>query len=166
MNLSKKSCTPCRGGIPPLTGEPLTELQGQLDPNWRVINEHHLEKEYLFKNFQEALAFVNKIGEIAEQEGHHPDIHLSYGKVKIQLWTHKIDGLSENDFIVAAKCDLIPQSGQRPIRIRLRKTALHINQSIFLMQKNHSKYYLSSFFHIFGVFCYSPSFFLYICCVF
>lgn len=104
-DLSKKNCIPCKGGVPPLRGEPLAQLHLQLDEGWKVIGEHHLEKDYLFKNFREALEFTNKIGEIAEQEGHHPDILLSYGKVKIQLWTHKIDGLSESDFILAAKYD-------------------------------------------------------------
>ena len=103
--LSQKSCTPCRGGIPPLKGEALTQLHHQLAKGWEIIGEHHLEKEYLFKNFVDALAFTNKLGEIAEQEGHHPDISLSYGKVKIQLWTHKINGLTESDFILAAKFD-------------------------------------------------------------
>ena len=106
-NLSKKNCTPCRGGVPPLKGESLAELHRQLAKGWQIIDDHHLEKEYLFKNFSEALAFTNKLGEIAEQEGHHPDILLSYGKVKVQLWTHKINGLSESDFILAAKCDNI-----------------------------------------------------------
>jgi len=106
-DLSKKRCIPCRGGVPPLKGESLAELQSQLDKNWKVIDEHHLEREFIFKNFQEALAFTNKIGEVAEQEDHHPDILLSYGKVKVLLWTHKIDGLSESDFILAAKYDHI-----------------------------------------------------------
>lgn len=106
-NLSKKNCTPCRGGVPPLKGESLAEFHRQLAKGWQIIDDHHLEKEYLFKNFSEALAFTNKLGEIAEQEGHHPDILLSYGKVKIQLWTHKINGLSESDFILAAKYDHI-----------------------------------------------------------
>lgn len=104
-DLSKKNCIPCKGGVPPLKGEPLAQLHRQLKEGWKVINEHHLEKAYLFKNFREALEFTNKIGEIAEQEGHHPDIILSYGKVKIQIWTHKINGLSESDFILAAKYD-------------------------------------------------------------
>lgn len=106
-NLSMKSCTPCKGGVPPLKGESITQLYQQLDKGWQIIDDHHLEKEYLFKNFLEALAFTNKLGEIAEQEGHHPDIFLSYGKVKIQLWTHKINGLSESDFILAAKYDKV-----------------------------------------------------------
>lgn len=104
-DLSKKSCVPCRGGVSPLKGEELLTLYRQLDQNWKIVDEHHLEREFLFKNFQEALEFTNKIGEIAEQENHHPDIFLSYGKVKVQLWTHKIDGLSESDFILAAKYD-------------------------------------------------------------
>lgn len=106
-DLSKKNCTPCKGGVPPLKGEALEQLHRQIGESWKVIDEHHLEKEYSFKNFREALAFTNKVGEIAEQEGHHPDILLTYGKVKIQLWTHKINGLSESDFILAAKCDKI-----------------------------------------------------------
>lgn len=105
--LAKKNCTPCKGGVPPLKGEPLAQLYRQLGDEWKVIDEHHLEKEYLFKNFREALSFTNKVGEIAEAEGHHPDILLSWGKVKIVLWTHKINGLSESDFILAAKCDKI-----------------------------------------------------------
>ncbi len=106
MNLSKKNCVPCKGGVPPLKGEALQELLKQLGNGWKVIDDHHLEKEYTFKNFREALAFTNKVGAIAEEQGHHPDIFLSYGKVKIQLWTHKINGLTESDFILAAKCDL------------------------------------------------------------
>jgi 4a-hydroxytetrahydrobiopterin dehydratase len=106
-DLSEKKCVPCRGGIPPLKGDALAQLHKQLGGSWKVINEHHLEKEYLFKDFKDALGFTNKVGEIAEQEGHHPDIFLSYGKVIIQLWTHKIDGLTESDFILAAKCDKI-----------------------------------------------------------
>lgn len=104
-DLTKKNCIPCKGGVPPLKGEPLAQLHRQLGETWKVINEHHLEKEFAFKNFRDALAFTNKVGEIAEKEGHHPDIFLSYGKVKIQIWTHKIDGLTESDFILAAKCD-------------------------------------------------------------
>lgn len=105
MALSEKKCVPCQGGVPPLKGEKLMELQRQLGGGWRVVNDHHLEKEIAFKDFKEALAFVNKVGALAEKEGHHPDLLLSYGKVKIQLWTHKIEGLTESDFILAAKCD-------------------------------------------------------------
>lgn len=104
-DLSKKRCIPCRGGVPPLKGESLTKLYCHLDERWKIIDEHHLEREFLFQNFREALTFTNKISEIAEEEDHHPDILLSYGKVKVLLWTHKIDGLSESDFILAAKYD-------------------------------------------------------------
>jgi 4a-hydroxytetrahydrobiopterin dehydratase len=105
--LSDKKCVPCTTGVPPLKGKELVEFAKQLGNGWKVVNEHHLEKEYLFKDFLQALAFTNKVGAVAEQEGHHPDILLSYGKVRIQLWTHKIDGLSESDFILAAKCDTV-----------------------------------------------------------
>lgn len=104
-DLSKKKCLPCKGGIPALKGESLKELQKQLGNDWKVVDEHHLEKEYSFKNFKDALAFTNEVGALAEEEGHHPDIYLSYGKVKIELWTHKINGLTESDFILAAKIE-------------------------------------------------------------
>jgi 4a-hydroxytetrahydrobiopterin dehydratase len=105
-DLARKHCVPCKGGVPPLKGEALARLHRQLGNGWTITDEHYLEKEYAFRNFREALAFTHAVGAIAEQEGHHPDIFLSYGKVKIRLWTHKIDGLSESDFILAAKCDL------------------------------------------------------------
>ena len=105
VNFSKKTCSPCQKGTKPLKGSLLQDLHKQLSSGWHIIDEHHLEKELSFKNFKEALAYTNQIGALAEKEGHHPDIHLSYGKVKILLWTHKIDGLSENDFILAAKYD-------------------------------------------------------------
>lgn len=107
MELSKQKCVPCSKGTPPLKGEKLDQLYKQLKSGWKVVDQRLLEKEFAFKDFKEALAFTNKIGQVAEQEGHHPDIFLSWGKVKIQLWTHKINGLSENDFILAAKCDLM-----------------------------------------------------------
>lgn len=103
--LIEQNCVPCRGGIEPLKNKAIEELFGQLSDGWKVINEHHLEKEYEFKNFKQALDFVNKIGEIAEYQGHHPDICLSWGRVKLVLCTHKINGLHENDFILAAKAD-------------------------------------------------------------
>lgn len=104
-HLSQKSCQPCKGGVPPLKGNALSKLHQQLKKGWRIVNEHHLEKEYSFPDFKQALAFTNRVGELAESEGHHPDIYLAYGKVKLTLWTHKIDGLTESDFILAAKCD-------------------------------------------------------------
>ena len=104
-DLAKKTCIPCKGGVPPLKGTKLDELLEKLKNDWKIIKEHHLEKEYLFKNFKEALSFTIKIGELAENQGHHPDIFLAWGKVKLTIWTHKIDGLTESDFIFAAKAD-------------------------------------------------------------
>ena len=105
--LSKKECLPCKGGVPPLKGKELQKVYEQLGNGWKVVNEHHLEKEYPFKNFREALDFTNKVGELAEKVGHHPDIYLAWGKVKLTIWTHKIDGLTETDFIFAAKADAL-----------------------------------------------------------
>src|SRR5262245_21120956 len=102
--LTKKFCVPCSAGTPVIHGKELHQFLKQLGNDWKVVDDHHLEKEYRFPDFRKALTFTNKIGELAEREGHHPDIYLSWGKVKVSLWTHKIDGLSENDFILAAKC--------------------------------------------------------------
>jgi 4a-hydroxytetrahydrobiopterin dehydratase len=107
--LAKKRCVPCHGGIPPLRGEALREMAGQLSGGWQIVDEHHLLKEYRFRDFREALDFTNQIGEIAEAEGHHPDIQLSWGKVVVMIYTHKIDGLAESDFFLAAKCDVCHQ---------------------------------------------------------
>jgi 4a-hydroxytetrahydrobiopterin dehydratase len=104
--LAQKQCVPCRGGVPPLKGPELEALRAQLGSDWTVVQEHHLEKDYKFKDFRQALDFTNKIGELAESQGHHPDIYLAWGKVKLTIWTHKIDGLTESDFIFAAKADL------------------------------------------------------------
>jgi 4a-hydroxytetrahydrobiopterin dehydratase len=103
--LANKECAPCAKEIEPLTGPAIAELKSQLDGGWKVVGEHHLEKEYSFKDFKEALAFTNRVGAVAEREGHHPDILLRWGKAKLTVWTHNIDGLSENDFILAAKAD-------------------------------------------------------------
>ncbi len=103
--LAKRTCIPCKGGVPPLKGEELEALLEKLGNSWKIIKEHHLEKEYLFRNFREALDFTNKVGEMAENQGHHPDIFLAWGKVRLTIWTHKIDGLTESDFIFAAKAD-------------------------------------------------------------
>jgi 4a-hydroxytetrahydrobiopterin dehydratase len=104
MSLAEKHCVPCRGGVPPLKGDPLDKMKSQVS-GWQVVNDHHLEKNYSFPDFKTALDFVNRVGEIAEQEGHHPDLYLSWGKVGVKIWTHKIDGLTESDFILAAKMD-------------------------------------------------------------
>jgi 4a-hydroxytetrahydrobiopterin dehydratase len=104
-DLAKMECVPCRGGVPPLKGPELQTIHDRLGRSWAVIEEHHLEKEYSFPDFRQALTFTNKIGELAEQQGHHPDIYLAWGKVRVTIWTHKIDGLTESDFILAAKID-------------------------------------------------------------
>ena len=103
--LAEKECVACKSGVPPLKGEELAKLANQLDGGWQVVAEHHLEKEYKFYNFREALDFTNKVGALAEAQGHHPDIYLAWGKVKLTIWTHKIDGLTESDFVFAAKAD-------------------------------------------------------------
>jgi len=105
-DLASRSCVPCRGGVPPLGEDEQKRLLERLGPNgWSVAAGHHLEKEYEFPDFLTALAFVNRVGEIAEDEGHHPDLYLAWGKVGIRIWTHKIDGLTESDFVLAAKAD-------------------------------------------------------------
>jgi len=105
-DLASKTCVPCRGGVPALKGAELHELSHQL-PNWQVVNEHHLHRKFDFPDFRKALDFVNRVGEVAEQQGHHPDICLTWGKAEVTIWTHKVDGLTESDFILAAKIDQI-----------------------------------------------------------
>jgi 4a-hydroxytetrahydrobiopterin dehydratase len=105
-DLANKTCVPCKGGVPPLAGKELEALAKQV-PQWKVVNGHHLMRLFTFPDFRQALAFVNKVGEIAEEQGHHPDILLSWGKAEITTWTHKIDGLTESDFILAAKIDKV-----------------------------------------------------------
>jgi 4a-hydroxytetrahydrobiopterin dehydratase len=102
--LASKTCVPCRGGVPPLADKELDNLAKEV-PQWRVVNGHHITREFKFPDFKEALAFVNKVGNIAEEQGHHPDIFLTWGKAEVTTWTHKIDGLTESDFILAAKID-------------------------------------------------------------
>ena len=101
-DLADKTCVPCKGGIPPVKGAELNALAAQT-PDWTVVDEHHLEREFGFPDFRSALAFTNQVGEIAEEQGHHPDVYLAWGKVGVKIWTHKIDGLHESDFILAAK---------------------------------------------------------------
>ena len=103
---------PCRGGVPPLQGEELDKLAAEL-PGWRVVDQHHIEKTFSFPDFKAALAFVNRIGEVAEEQRHHPDICFGWGSVKVTNYTHKIKGLTESDFILAAKVDrlYVPEKG-------------------------------------------------------
>ena len=103
--LAKKECKPSQGGTPPLKGEVLKKMLNALGGGWQVLDEQKLEKEYKFPNFAQALNFVNRVGEVAEKENHHPDIYFTWGQARIQIWTHKIQGLTESDFILAAKID-------------------------------------------------------------
>ncbi|MDF7798549.1 4a-hydroxytetrahydrobiopterin dehydratase [Pontiellaceae bacterium B1224] len=104
-NLNQKKCKPCETGAAPLAGSELENLINQLPDGWQVVDRHHLKKEFGFDDFRQALDFTNRVGEIAEEEGHHPTICLTWGKVEISIWTHKVNGLTENDFILAAKAD-------------------------------------------------------------
>ena len=106
MSLSDKTCVPCQDGGAPLTAVEIAPLAAQID-HWTVVDDHHIEKDYTFPDFVTALAFVNAVGAIAEAQGHHPDVTLTYGKAGVKIWTHKIDGLTESDFILAAKIDTI-----------------------------------------------------------
>ena len=103
--LASKHCVPCRGGVPPLTGDELRAPHAELNGGWRVVRDHHLHKVFSFPDFVGALEFTNSVGELAEAEGHHPDIRLTWGRVEIEIFTHKIDGLTESDFILAARID-------------------------------------------------------------
>ncbi len=107
--LADRQCIPCRGGVPALKGAELEQLH-QSVPAWTVVREHHLEREFRFPDFKQALEFVNRVGTVAEEQGHHPDIMLGWGKAGITIWTHKIDGLTESDFIMAAKIDRLNKS--------------------------------------------------------
>ncbi|MFQ5351303.1 MAG: 4a-hydroxytetrahydrobiopterin dehydratase [Thermoanaerobaculia bacterium] len=109
-DLASRNCVPCKGGTPPLAGAELEALGRQLGGGWRVVDGHHLEKLYRFPNFREALAFTNRVGALAEEQFHHPDIHLAWGRVSLSIWTHKIDGLTESDFVFAAKADRLLES--------------------------------------------------------
>jgi len=103
-NLSKKMCRPCQGGISPLKENEINQFLSKLN-GWQVVDMHHLLKDFTFADFKSALAFVNQVARVAEVENHHPELILSWGKVVVSIWTHKIDGLHENDFILAAKID-------------------------------------------------------------
>jgi 4a-hydroxytetrahydrobiopterin dehydratase len=105
-DLASRDCVPCRGGVPPLKGDELTNLQTEIT-GWEVVNEHHLRKEFKFGDFEKTLEFVNRVGRLAEEQWHHPDICFGWGRAEITIWTHKIDGLTESDFILAAKIDAL-----------------------------------------------------------
>ena len=105
MDLTKAKCVPCEGGVKPLKGKDLQKYLSQLKTKWSIIAGKKIRQEFKFKNFKEAIDFVNKVALLAENEGHHPDIYIFYNRVKIELWTHAIGGLFENDFILAAKIE-------------------------------------------------------------
>jgi 4a-hydroxytetrahydrobiopterin dehydratase len=105
MGLADNTCVPCRGGVPPLPADRVQTLLTQLESGWQLNANGHLERLYTFKDFAQALDFVNKVGAVAEAEGHHPDLHLAWGKCTVEIWTHKINGLTESDFFLAAKAD-------------------------------------------------------------
>ncbi len=105
MSLADNTCVPCRGDIPSLESEKIQELLGQLESGWRRNEQGHIERTYEFSNFADALAFTNRVGNVAEIEGHHPDLYLAWGKCTVEIWTHKIQGLTESDFFLAAKAD-------------------------------------------------------------
>lgn len=111
-DLASMECVPCKGGIPPMEHEEIQGYLADLGGNWQAVDDHHLEKEYRFKNFRQALDFTNRVGELAEDVGHHPDIYLAWGKVKVTVWTHKIDGLHQADFVFAAKADRALEEAQ------------------------------------------------------
>jgi len=111
-DLASRSCVPCRGGVAPLTGDALKALESALGDRWSVVGEHHLVREYSFADFAGALALVNRIGEVAEAEGHHPDLELGWGRVAVKIFTHAIDGLTESDFVLAAKIERLANQGR------------------------------------------------------
>ncbi len=103
--IESKNCVPCSTDIPRLEGDALAQQRAKLGRGWAITEGHHLEKEFTFKDFKEALHFTNQVGQLAEEQGHHPDVYLAWGKVRVTIWTHKINGLSENDFLLAQKIE-------------------------------------------------------------
>ncbi len=105
MSLADQKCVSCRGGVPPMEAAMAQKMLKHLERGWQINKDGHQARLYTFKDFAQALAFVNKVGAVAEGEGHHPDLYLAWGKCKVELWTHKINGLTESDFYMAAKSD-------------------------------------------------------------
>jgi 4a-hydroxytetrahydrobiopterin dehydratase len=105
MGLADQQCIPCRGGVPPLPRARIDELLAQLDKGWSLNDAGHLLRAYEFQDFATAMAFANEVGDIAEDQGHHPDLHVGWGRCAVEIWTHKINGLTESDFFLAAKAD-------------------------------------------------------------
>jgi 4a-hydroxytetrahydrobiopterin dehydratase len=111
MDLADRECLPCRGGVPPLAAPEIERLRAGLDPAWQVVRGHHLERELHFPDWKSAFALVTRVSELAESVNHHPDLELSWGRLGFKLWTHAIDGLSESDFVFAAKVDRLIAGG-------------------------------------------------------
>jgi 4a-hydroxytetrahydrobiopterin dehydratase len=107
IDLIGKRCMPCEGGVPPIKGKEIDQYLTSLESPWEVLDEKKIKKIFIFEDFKQSISFVNKVASLAEDEGHHPDILIMYNKVTIELWTHAIMGLSENDFILAAKIEKI-----------------------------------------------------------
>jgi len=105
--LAEKQCIPCQGDVPPLKGDELEKLHDELGHDWELVDEHHLKRHYEFDDFRQALDFTNRVGEMAEEQDHHPEIYLTWGEVELKVYTHKIDGLTESDFVWAAKADAL-----------------------------------------------------------
>ena len=105
MSLADQTCVPCKGGVPPLDEARAEELLGELDEGWALNADGHLQRTYSFANFVEAIGFANRVGDLAEEQNHHPDLHVAWGKCTVEIWTHKIHGLTESDFYLAAKAD-------------------------------------------------------------
>ncbi len=106
-DLAKKECIPCKGGVPPMGLEQAKEMIRQIHSDWKLIDTHHIERVWIFNDFESALQFVNAAGAICEEQDHHADFELGWGRVKAMIWTHKINGLTESDFFLAAKFDEI-----------------------------------------------------------
>ncbi len=106
--LVDKTCVPCQGGVPPLENDTANNLLAQLQGNWKINKAGHLIKQYVFNDFMGAMDFANKIAMVAEKEAHHPDLTIAWGMCQVEIWTHKINGLTESDFILAAKIESIP----------------------------------------------------------
>ncbi len=106
QTLANKTCVPCHGGIPALRPEELAPLLAEVR-GWTVVENHHLRKDFPFESFAAALAFVNQAGQVAEEQGHHPEITVGWGHALVEIWTHAVDGLTENDFVLAAKFDAL-----------------------------------------------------------
>ena len=115
QDLAVKACFACENGTPPLTAEEIAGYAPRVDPAWQVVDDKFIRREFKFKDFREAMVFVNQLADIANQEGHHPDLYIFYNVVRVELSTHAVKGLSENDFIMAAKIDrLNPKMSETP----------------------------------------------------